>query len=199
MLRFIARYKKEIILSTGMSNLTDIENALNVLTKFGTPLKKITVLHCNSAYPTAPEDVNLKAMTTIKNKFGVSVGFSDHSIGIEAAIIAVSLGAKIIEKHLTLNKKSIGPDHAASIEPNQFKDMVLAIRSVEKYLGNEEKNLTKSESVNRDIVRKSIVALKNIAKGEKFSEANITTKKTWKWYFSYVLGKNYWKKSKKIL
>jgi len=177
LLRFIARYKKEIILSTGMSNLRDIENALNVLTKFGTPLKKITVLHCNSAYPTAPEDVNLKAMTTIKNKFGVDVGFSDHSIGIEAPIIAVSLGAKIIEKHLTLNKKSIGPDHAASIEPNQFKDMVLAIRSVEKYLGNKEKNLTKSESINRDIVRKSIVALKNIAKGEKFSEANITTKR----------------------
>ena len=121
---------------------------------------------------------------------------------IEAAIIAVSLGAKIIEKHLTLNKKSIGPDHAASIEPNQFKDMVLAIRSVEKYLGNEEKNLTKSESVNRDIVRKSNVALKNIAKGEKFSEANITTKRPGNgispMYWEKIIGKKakkYYKKN----
>ena len=201
LLRFIGRQKKEIILSTGMSNLKEIELALNVLTKFGTPLRKITVLHCNSAYPTYAEDVNLKAMITIKNKFGVDIGYSDHTSGIEAPVIAVSLGAKIIEKHLTLNKKSIGPDHAASIEPNIFKEMVLAIRNTERYLGKEKKILTKSESKNKDIVRKSIVALKNITKGESLSEANLTTKRPGKgispMQWNQIIGKKARKNYKK--
>lgn len=201
LLRFIAKQKKEIILSTGMSNLKEIELALNVLTKFGTPLKKITVLHCNSAYPTCIEDVNLKAMITIKNKFGVDIGYSDHTVGIEASVIAVSLGAKIIEKHLTLNRKSIGPDHAASIEPYMFKKMVLAIRKTEKYLGKEKKIITKSEKKNKDLVRKSIVALKDINKGESFSESNLTTKRPskgispMKW--NQIIGKRAKKKYKK--
>ena len=174
---FIGKKKKEIILSTGMSNLKEIEFAINVLTNFGAPLKKITVLHCNSAYPTHPKDVNLKAMVTIKNNFGVNVGYSDHTLGIEAAVIAVSLGAKIIEKHLTLNKKAKGPDHAASAEPDVFKKMVLAIRKTEEYLGKDVKIMTKSESKNRNLARKSIVALKDIKKGTNFSEVNLTTKR----------------------
>ena len=177
LLRFIGKKKKEIILSTGMSNLKDIELAIKVLTDFGTPLKKITILHCNSAYPTHPKDVNLKAMITIKNNFGVKVGYSDHTLGIEAAIIAVSLGAKIIEKHLTLNKKSAGPDHATSVEPHVFKKMVSAIRRTEEYLGKEKKVMTKNESENKNVVRKSIVASKDIKKGENFSEVNLATKR----------------------
>ena len=177
LLRFIGKQKKEIILSTGMSNLKEIGLAIKVLTDFGTPLKKIIVLHCNSAYPTHPKDANLKAMVTIKNNFGVKVGYSDHTLGIEAAIIAVSLGAKIIEKHLTLNKKSVGPDHTTSVEPHVFKKMVSAIRRTEEYLGKEKKIMTKNESENKNVVRKSIVALKDIKKGENFSEVNLVTKR----------------------
>ena len=160
-----------------MSNLKDIESAIKVLTQNGTPLKKITILHCNSAYPTLPQDVNLKAMVTIKNKFGVNVGYSDHTLGIEAAVIAVSLGAKIIEKHLTLNKHYVGPDHLASIEPHIFKKMVIAIRKTEEYLGNGEKTVTKSEGENKNFSRKSIIARTDIKKGEYFSETNLSTKR----------------------
>ena len=177
LLRFIGRLKKKVILSTGMSNLKEIESAIKVLNNFGTPLKKITVLHCNSSYPTYVSDVNLNAMVTIKNNFGVDIGYSDHSLGIEAAVIAVSLGAKVIEKHFTLNRKSFGPDHLTSVEPSTFKKMVSAIRRTEEYLGSEKKYMTKSESKNRNLVRKSIVASQNIQKGEKFSETNLTTKR----------------------
>ena len=201
LLRFIAKQKKEIILSTGMSNLKEIEFALNVLTNFGTPMRKITVLHCNSAYPTYAKDVNLKAMITIKNKFGVDIGYSDHTIGIEAAVIAVSLGAKIIEKHLTFNRKSIGPDHATSIEPHTFERMVLAIRKTEKYLGEEKKIITKSESKNKDLVRRSIVASQDINKGESFSETNLTTKRPGKGIspmkWNQIIGKRARKNYKK--
>ena len=160
-----------------MSNLKEIELAIKVLTNYGTPIKKITVLHCNSAYPTHPRDANLKAMITIKNNFGVEVGYSDHTLGIEAAVIAVSLGAKIIEKHITLNKGSAGPDHASSVEPNVFRKMVSSIRKAEEYLGKGEKIMTQSESKNRNLARKSIVALKDIKKGEYFSETNLVTKR----------------------
>ncbi|MDC0059876.1 N-acetylneuraminate synthase [Pelagibacteraceae bacterium] len=177
LLKFAAKLKKKIILSTGMSTIKEIESALKVLNKYGTPLKKITVLHCNSSYPTPINDANLKAMVTIKNRFGVEVGYSDHTLGIEAPIIAVSLGAKIIEKHFTLNRNYKGPDHKTSIEPNELREMVLAIRKTEKYLGSGEKNVTKSEKENKNLVRKSIATLKNIKKGEKFSESNLTTKR----------------------
>ena len=160
-----------------MSNLGEIDLALKVLTKFGTPLKDITVLHCNSSYPTPVKDANLNAMITIRDKFGVDIGYSDHTLGIEAAIIAVSLGAKIIEKHLTLNRKSFGPDHMASIEPHVFKKMVSAIRRTEEYLGSGKKIPTRSERENIDLVRKSIVASRNITKGEKFSSTNLTAKR----------------------
>ncbi len=177
LLKFIGSKKKEIILSTGMSNLKEIDSAIKVLTKYGTPLKKITILHCTSAYPVKTADVNLKAMVTLKNQFGTEVGYSDHSIGIEAPVIAVSLGAKIIEKHLTLNRKFSGPDHRSSIDPKNFKEMVLAIRKTEEYLGSHEKMVTKSEKKNRDLVRKSVVALKEIKKGDIFNEKNLTTKR----------------------
>ena len=177
LLRFIGSRKKEIILSTGMSNLKEIESALKVLIQYGASLKKITILHCTSVYPVKNIDVNLKAMLSIKSQFGTNVGYSDHSIGTEASVIAVSLGAQIIEKHLTLNRKFIGPDHTSSIEPKTFKKMVLAIRRTEEYLGHDKKIVTKSEKKNRDTVRKSIVALKEIKKGENFTESNLTTKR----------------------
>lgn len=177
LLRFIGSKRKEIILSTGMSNLKEIESAIKVMTRNGTPLKKITILHCTSAYPTNTIDVNLKAMISLKNQFGTEVGYSDHTMGIEAPVIAVSLGAKIIEKHLTLSRKFRGPDHRSSIEPNDFKKMVLAIKNTEKYLGSDVKIITKSEKKNRNLVRKSIVAFREIKKGESFSESNLTTKR----------------------
>jgi len=198
-LKFIGKLKKKIILSTGMSTLKEIDYALNTLTKYGTPLKKITVMHCNSAYPTPPQDVNLNAMLTIQKKFGVDVGYSDHTIGIEAPIIAVSLGAKIIEKHFTLNRKYAGPDHLTSIEPNEFNKMVLAIRKTEQYLGSHKKIITKSENINKILVRKSITARIDITKGEKFSENNLTTKRPaygtspikWKTILGKIAKKNY--------
>jgi N,N'-diacetyllegionaminate synthase len=177
LLKFISRIKKEIILSTGMSSLKEIESALNVISRFGTPLSKITVLHCNSAYPTLSEDANLRAMETIKKKFSVNVGYSDHTIGIEAPIAAVSLGAKIIEKHFTLSKTLKGPDHNSSIEIGDLKKMILSIRKVEKLLGSNKKFVTKSEKENISYVRKSIVASRFIKKGELFSESNLTTKR----------------------
>ena len=177
LLKFISKIKKEIILSTGMSSLKEIESALNVLIKFGTPLKKITVLHCNSAYPTRSEDANIRAMETIKKEFSVEVGYSDHTIGIEAPIVAVSLGAKIIEKHFTLSRKLKGPDHTSSIEIKDLKKMIQSIRNVEKLLGTNKKILTNSEKENINFVRKSIVTSRFIKKGEIFSERNLTTKR----------------------
>ena len=177
LLRFIGSQKKEIILSTGMSNFQEIESALKILTQYGTSLEKITILHCTSSYPAKSTELNLKAMLSIKNKFGTNIGYSDHSIGTEASVIAVSLGAKIIEKHLTLNRKFIGPDHISSVEPKVFKKMVSDIRKAEEYLGHDKKIITKNEKKNRDIVRKSLVALKEIKKGENFTELNLTTKR----------------------
>ena len=177
LLKFIAGLRKKVILSTGMSNLGEIDLALKVLTKFGTPLKDITVLHCNSAYTTPVKDANLNAMITMKKKFKVEVGLSDHTIGHEASISAVSLGAKIIEKHITLNNNMKGPDHKASLNPEKFKELVTKIRNVEILLGNYLKKPSKSELKNKKIVRKSIVAKNNIKKGEIFSDANIICKR----------------------
>lgn len=173
----IAQYHEPVILSTGMCNLSDIEAAMNVLLDSGLTKEKITVLHCNTEYPTPMEDVNLKAMLEISSRFGVEIGYSDHTEGIEIPIAAVALGAKVIEKHFTLDKTMNGPDHKASIEPDELCAMVKAIRNVEKALGNGHKEISASEKKNIEVARKSIVASCNISKGEIFSESNITVKR----------------------
>jgi len=176
-LRKIGGLSKKIILSTGMSELFDIENALNVFIETGTPKENITVLHCNTAYPTPPEDANLTAMVTVRDALGVKVGYSDHTLGIETAIAAAALGAKIIEKHFTLDNNMEGPDHVASLEPGQLKAMVDAIRNIEKAMGGGIKKRTPSEEKNMPVVRKSLVASKFIKKGDLFTEENITVKR----------------------
>lgn len=176
-LQKIGSYKKNLILSTGASLLSEIKEAIDILTTSGTERKNITVLHCNSSYPTPYEDVNLNAMNKIKSELNVNIGYSDHTLGIEVPIAAVSMGAKIIEKHFTLNKLQNGPDHKASLEPYELKQMVQSIRNIEKSLGCEIKKPTKSEVKNIKIIRKSIVASKIIKKGQKFSLNNITVKR----------------------
>jgi N,N'-diacetyllegionaminate synthase len=170
-------YLRHIGLSTGMSNLQEVGDALTVLINSGTLKENITVLHANTMYPTPMEDVNLNAMQTIHKEFGVAVGYSDHTLGIEVDIAAVAMGASIIEKHFTLDKAMEGPDHKASLEPEELKAMVSAIRNIEKALGSNEKILSPSEEVNINIVRKSIVASCPIRKGELLSEKNISTKR----------------------
>ena len=171
----IAKTGKPIILSTGMSNLDEIDAALNVLHLNGAG--KITLLHCNTQYPTPMEDVNLNAMLTLKDRYKCDVGYSDHTLGIEVPIAAVALGATVIEKHFTLDRNMEGPDHKASLEPNEFKSMVSAIRNIEKALGTGNKVASPSETENKDIARKSIVASRMIKKGEVFTKDNITTKR----------------------
>ena len=173
----IGSYGKPIILSSGMATLEEIEVALRVLERAGTPREKITVLHCNTEYPTPLEDVNLLAMITIRDKLGVKVGYSDHTLGIEVAIAAKALGATVIEKHLTLDRNSPGPDHRASIESGELEKMVKAIRNIEKILGDGIKRPSPSEKKNMTIVRRSIVAARNIKKGEIFTEDNLTVKR----------------------
>jgi len=192
-LKKIGKLKKSIIISTGMADLGEIEDALDILTSSGTEKDKITVLHCNTEYPTPYKDVNLNAMITIKKAFGVRVGYSDHTLGIEVPIAAVALGAEVIEKHFTLDKNMEGPDHKASLEPNELKAMVNGIRKIEKALGDGIKKPSKSEQKNINVVRKSIAAIKPIKKGEKFNEENIGVKRPgigispMKWY--EVIGK----------
>jgi N,N'-diacetyllegionaminate synthase len=176
-LRKIGGLGKKVILSTGMSDLGEIEDALNVLVKAGTLLGQIAVLHCNTEYPTPMEDVNLKCIQTIAQAFQVRVGYSDHTLGIEVPAAAVALGASIIEKHLTLDRSLPGPDHKASLVPQEFKAMVQAIRNIEKALGHSKKKPTASEIKNKSIARKSIVAAKDIRKGEVFSDKNLTIKR----------------------
>ena len=176
-LRHVGEYGKPVILSTGMANMGEIETALDILENSGTLRNQITVLHCNTEYPTPIEDVNLRAMLAIKDAFGVSVGYSDHTLGIEVPIAAVSLGAKVIEKHFTLDCNLPGPDHRASLEPDQLKAMVQAIRNIEKALGDGIKRPSPSEMKNIPIVRKSLVAATAIQAGECFTELNITVKR----------------------
>lgn len=171
-LRKINSLKTKVILSTGMANLEEIEIALKILKD-----SDVSILHANTQYPTPAEDVNLLAINTIKDKFKVNVGYSDHTLGIEIAIASVAIGAKIIEKHFTLDKNMAGPDHIASLDPSELKAMVLAIRNIEKAFGDGIKKPSKSESSNIAIVRKSIVAKTKITKGDIFSEKNITTKR----------------------
>lgn len=176
-LQHIARKLKPVVISTGMADLNEIKEALDVLTGEGLDLSMITVLHCNTEYPTPMEDVNLKAMLTIKETFKVKVGYSDHTKGIEVAIAAVAMGAEVIEKHFTLDRNLPGPDHKASLEPDELKAMVSAIRNIELALGDGVKKASKSEIKNITIVRKSIVAIKEIKKGEIFSTQNIAAKR----------------------
>ncbi len=176
-LRKMGSSGKKIIMSTGMADLGEIEDALDVLTGAGTPRNDITVLHCNTEYPTPFEDVNLSAMQAIREAFKVKVGYSDHTAGIEVAVAAVALGASVIEKHFTLDKDMPGPDHRASLEPHELKAMVRAVRNIEKALGDGIKRPAPSEKKNRAAARKSIVASKDIKKGEILSEGVITAKR----------------------
>lgn len=176
-LRKVASLNSKIFLSTGLSNMNEIENALLILTKGGAKKTEITVLHCNSEYPTPFEDVNLNAMKTIGKKFNVNVGYSDHTIGTCVPIAAVALGASVIEKHFTLDKNLVGPDHSASLEPKEFRSMVESIRSIEVAMGNGIKKISTSEKKNLKSIRKSIVASRFIKKGELFSEDNIDIKR----------------------
>lgn len=171
----IAKYNKPVILSTGMSTIEEIREAIKVLKKYGSG--EITVLHCTTEYPAPFEEVNLSAMNSIREEFNVSIGYSDHTIGIEIPIASVALGAIVIEKHFTLSREMDGPDHKASLEPRELKEMVKAIRNVEIALGDGKKQPTKSELKNKEIARKSIVAKCRISKGEIFTEDNITVKR----------------------
>jgi N,N'-diacetyllegionaminate synthase len=179
-LRRMGTFGKPIILSTGMANLGEIEAAIGVLESTGTPREEITILHCNTEYPTPMCDVNLRAMETIHQAFGVRVGYSDHTLGIEIPIAAVALGAVVIEKHLTLDRSLPGPDHAASLEPGEFKAMVRGIRNIEIALGDGLKRPSSSEQKNMQIVRKSLVAGVPIIKDQVFNLQNIAIKRAGK-------------------
>ena len=174
-LREIAGYRKKIILSTGMSSLPEVRSALDVLKENGA--EDVTVLHCNTQYPTPFQDVNLLAMVSMGKILGVPTGYSDHTQGIEVPLAAAALGACVIEKHFTLDRSMEGPDHKASLEPCELKAMVEGIRRIESALGKDVKQVAASEKANIDIVRKSIVADRTIKKGELFTEENLTTKR----------------------
>lgn len=173
----VGSFGKPVFLSTGMATLGEIEAALEVLQTAGLSRDQITVLQCNTEYPTPMQDVNLRAMCSIHEAFGVAVGCSDHTLGIEVPIAAVALGATVIEKHLTLNRKSLGPDHAASLEPEEFMAMVRAIRNIELALGDGIKRPSSSEVKNKLITRKSLVASRPIRIGERFTPENVTAKR----------------------
>ena len=176
-LRKIGGLGRPIILSTGMADIDEIRDAVNVLVQSGANKSDITILHCNTEYPTPMQDVNLHAMNTIKDTFDVSVGYSDHTHGIEIHIAAVALGATVIEKHFTLDNTMDGPDHKASLEPEELHAMVKGIRNIEKALGHGRKEPSDSEKKNKAIARKSIVAKTSIKKGDILNENNITIKR----------------------
>ncbi|MDO8505867.1 MAG: N-acetylneuraminate synthase [bacterium] len=176
-LRVVGSFKKRVILSTGMANMDEVKAAVAVLIDAGTVKDQITVLHCHTDYPTAMKNVNLRAMLSMKDVLGVFVGYSDHTLGIEVPIAAAALGATIIEKHFTLDKNMEGPDHKASLDPDELKAMVHAIRNIEQALGDGIKKPTASENKIASVVRKSIVAARAIKKGNVFTKENLTTKR----------------------
>ena len=176
-IRKIASYGEDVIMSTGMCDELDIQNAIDVLIKYGIRKEQITLLHCNTQYPTPYNDVNLTAMNSIKEMFGMKVGYSDHTQGIEVAIAAVALGATIIEKHFTIDRNLPGPDHKASLEPMELKAMVSSIRHIEHALGDGIKKVSDSERANISVARKSIVAACSIKKGDLLTEENLTVKR----------------------
>ena len=198
-LRKIGSLNKKVILSTGMSDIGEIEDALDILIKAGTQKENITVLHTNTMYPTPMEDVNLRAMQTIGTAFDITFGYSDHTLGIEVPIAAVAMGASCIEKHFTLDRTMDGPDHKASLEPEELQSMLKAIRNIELALGSKVKKPTPSELPNMKVARKSIVASSNIKKGEIFTEENLTVKRpsggmspmVWDEVLGTVARKNY--------
>ena len=200
-LRKIAKLNKITFFSTGMSNYQDIKIAVRHMLKNGLSKKNLFLLHCNTDYPTPNSDANLNVIPNIKKIFNLNVGFSDHTLGILAPLAAVSLGAKVIEKHFTIDKNLDGPDHAASLNPVELKDMVNKIRIIENLLGSSEKKITKSEKKNFKIVRKSIIAKKFIKKGEKFTEENLIIKRPGNGlppiYFDKLIGKKATKNFKK--
>lgn len=175
LLKQIGSYHKRVIMSCGMSEMEEIKKAYDVLMESGA--KEVDILHCNTQYPTPFEDVNLRVMKTLKDTFHTHIGYSDHTVGIEVPLAAVALGAEIIEKHFTLDKTMEGPDHRASLDPNELKAMVRGIRNIEKALGSSEKHVSASERANRDVARKSLVASCSIAEGEVFTESNLTMKR----------------------
>jgi N,N'-diacetyllegionaminate synthase len=168
---------KSVILSTGMAEMDEIQAAIDALEEAGTPRANITILHCTTEYPTPAAEVNLRAMLSIQKAFGVEVGYSDHTRGIEVAIAAVALGASVIEKHFTLDRSLPGPDHQSSLEPEELKAMVAAIRNIEIALGDGIKHPTPSEARNKPVARKSLVASQVIRAGEPFTAENLTTKR----------------------
>ena len=176
-LEVLGKFRKKVFLSTGMSNIYEIKKAIKTLRTNGTKKDNITLMQCTSAYPAPYNEINLNTIATLRNSLKLNIGFSDHSLGVYATIAAVALGAKVIEKHLTLSKNLKGPDHRASLDPSEFKFMVQGIRIVEKALGDKIKKVTKSEKKNIYIVRKSVVASTKIKKNEKFSNLNITCKR----------------------
>lgn len=176
-LKKVGQTFSKIVLSTGMADLGEIEDALEILIDNGVDRQNITVLHCNTEYPTPIQDVNLRAMLTIKSAFDVNIGYSDHTLGIEVSIAATALGAKVIEKHFTLDKNMEGPDHSASLEPDELMMLVRGIRNTEKSLGSPLKKPSASESKNKTVVRKSIVASQFIQNGETFTEENLCVKR----------------------
>lgn len=176
-LRHIGRMGKPVIMSSGMATLDEVRAAIHVLLEAGLAKDDFTVLHCNTEYPTPMEDVNLKAMLAIRDELGVKVGYSDHTVGIEVPIAATALGACVIEKHFTLDRSLPGPDHAASLEPDELKAMVSAIRNIEQAMGDGIKRPSRSEVKNLSIVRKSIVAATKIHKGELFTDQNLAVKR----------------------
>lgn len=176
-LRHVASTGRPVILSTGMATLGEIESALDIIEQAGTPRNQITILHCSTEYPTPMPDVNLRAMCSIKQAFGVDIGYSDHTVGIEVPIAAVALGATVIEKHFTTDRNLPGPDHRASLEPHEMKAMVDAIRNIELALGDGLKRPNPSEIKNKPIARKSLVAARPIRAGEPFSADNLSVKR----------------------
>ncbi len=196
-LKLLGSFRKKIILSTGMSHKGEIKTALKILIMNGSKKKNITLLHCHTDYPTNPRDVNLLAMKELERIFNIKVGLSDHTLGTDIPVAAVALGAKVIEKHFTLNRKFKGPDHKASLLPNELIDLVKSIRKIELSLGKKEKLATKREKQNLNIARKSIVAKNNIYKGEIFNEHNITTKRPGTGISAINWNKVIGKKSKK--
>ena len=176
-LRAVGALGHSLIVSTGMSTLAEVADALTALEAAGTPRALVTLLHCTTEYPTPPEDVNLRAMATLAKSFGLPVGYSDHTQGIAVPVAAVALGAVVIEKHLTLDRTLPGPDHAASLEPGEFAQMVASIRVVSEALGDPTKAPTAAELENARVARKSIVAARDIAAGERLSSQNLTTKR----------------------
>jgi len=176
-LKKIGGLRKKVIMSTGMANLEEIKVSTDILINSGTLKEKIIILHCNTEYPTPMEDVNLSAMLTIRDELDVQVGYSDHTLGIEIPIAATAMGATVIEKHFTLSREMEGPDHRASLEPNELTAMVKAIRNIEKAMGDGVKQPSPSEKKNIPIARKSIVAAKTIRAGEPLTEANLTAKR----------------------